>query len=246
MTTGNKRKYTAFDIDGTLVRWQFFHAIVHELGKRKFISPETHQAIREARRHWKQREHSESFRTYESVLVRGYLTALESISEEHHLEVIDGVFEEYKDQLFTYTRDMLRRSKKEGRLIFAISGSHELVLQKLAQHLGIDDFIGAAFEFKDGKYTGISRTPVHDKAAALRNLIDKHDATYKDGIVIGDSESDIAMLELADRPIAFNPSQGLLAEATRQGWQVVIERKNVVYELESQDGRYVLAQTDER
>jgi len=243
MTT-NTQKFAAFDIDGTLVRWQFFHAIVHELGRRGFIDAETHQVIRDARMHWKQREHTESFRAYESVLVHSYLTALEKINEDDHAAVIDGVFEEYKDQLFTYTRDKLREFKKEGRLIFAVSGSHELVLQKLAVHLGIDAFIGAAFEFKDGKYTGISRTPVHDKAAALRSLVDKHGATYKGSIAIGDSESDIAMLEMVDNPIAFNPSKGLLAEATKQGWRVVIERKNVVYELESDDGKYILAKTN--
>lgn len=241
MTGEEKRKFIAFDIDGTLVRWQFFHAIVHELGQRGYIDAETHQAIRDARMQWKQREHGESFRAYESILVRSYLSALEQINEADHQAVIDSVFEEYKDQLFTYTRDLLLKYKQEGRLIFAISGSHETVLKKLAAHLGIDDFIGAAFEYKDGKYTGVSRTPIHDKASALQTLVDKHNASFEGSVAIGDSESDIAMLALVDKPIAFNPSKGLLSEAKQHGWQIVLERKNVFYELESHDGKYLLA-----
>lgn len=239
-----ERKFAAFDIDGTLVRWQFFHAIVHELGRQGLIDSQTHRAIKAARMDWKQREHEESFRAYENVLVRGYLDALERISESDHAAVIDSVFEEYRDQLFTYTRDLLLQCKKDGRLIFAISGSHELVLKKLADHLGIDDFIGAAFEFKAGRYTGVSRTPINDKAGAMRKLVEKHGATFKDSITIGDSESDISMLELADQPIAFNPSKGLFTVAKEQGWPIVIERKNMVYKLESTNGQYILAEAD--
>ena len=244
MNRENKRKFAAFDIDGTLVRWQFFHAIVHALGERGLIDAATHQIIHEARMTWKNREHTESFRAYESTLVHAYLTALEHISESDHASVIDGVFEEYRDQLFTYSRDLLRACKQEGRLIFVISGSHEIILKKLAEHLGIDDFIGAVFEFKAGKYTGIRQTPVEDKAAALRKLVEKHNATFTDSIAIGDSESDIAMLELVDRPIAFNPSKGLFTVAQTNGWTVVLERKNVQYTLEPHNGKYLLATTD--
>jgi HAD superfamily hydrolase (TIGR01490 family) len=243
MSNEEKRKFAVFDIDGTLVRWQFFHAIVHELGRKGLIDADTHTKIREARMQWKRREGEESFRAYEAVLVHSYLAALESISEADHASVIDNVFEEYRDQLFTYARDLLRQYKKEGRLIFAISGSHEAVLKKLAEHLEIDDFVGAVFEYRDGQYTGNRRTPIEDKAAALRKLVEKYDVTFKDSVAIGDSESDIAMLELVDKPIAFNPTKELFKEAKKQGWKVVIERKNMIYELENDDGKYTLAET---
>ena len=50
------------------------------------------------------------------------------------------------------------------------------------------------------------------------------------------------MLEAVKHPIAFNPDQKLYDIAVKQGWQIVIERKNVIYTLEKkQDGLYVLA-----
>jgi HAD superfamily hydrolase (TIGR01490 family) len=231
-------KFAAFDIDGTLVRWQFFHAIVHELGKRKLLDAATHETIRQSRMQWKTRQHPEAFREYESVLVHGYFSALQHISEEDHDAAIEYVFQQYRNQLFTYTRDLLKQLQDDGYLIFAISGSHEVVLAKLAFHLGIDDYVGATFDFQKGEFQS---SPVHDKASALRALISKHGADFTGSVAVGDSESDIAMLEIVEKPIAFNPSRGLFDRAQRRGWPVIIERKNMVYTLENKDGSYVLA-----
>lgn len=82
------------------------------------------------------------------------------------------------------------------------------------------------------------------KPAVLTKLIKKHGATSKSSIGVGDSESDIPMLETVETAIAFNPTQLLFEHANAKHWQIVVERKNVIYQLENQDGKYVLAQTD--
>jgi phosphoserine phosphatase len=49
------------------------------------------------------------------------------------------------------------------------------------------------------------------------------------------------MLEAVEQPIAMNPSQKLFDHAQKHGWKIVVERKNMIYELEDRDGSYVLA-----
>jgi phosphoserine phosphatase len=39
------------------------------------------------------------------------------------------------------------------------------------------------------------------------------------------------MLDLVERSICFNPNQKLYDHAKRRGWEVVVERKDVTYEL---------------
>jgi len=39
------------------------------------------------------------------------------------------------------------------------------------------------------------------------------------------------MLEMVERPICFNPNQKLFEAAKRHDWPIVVERKDVVYEL---------------
>ena len=70
-----------------------------------------------------------------------------------------------------------------------------------------------------------------NKGALVQRAIKKEGLSFKNSIAIGDTESDISMLELVDEAIAFNPSKGLLRHARQHEWQVVIEQKDAVFEL---------------
>jgi phosphoserine phosphatase len=48
---------------------------------------------------------------------------------------------------------------------------------------------------------------------------------------VGDTDGDIPLLESVARPICFNPNQRLFTHAKRVGWDVVVERKDVIYKL---------------
>ena len=78
------------------------------------------------------------------------------------------------------------------------------------------------------------------KDELLRELMARHNVAITDSIAVGDSEGDIAMLELVENPIAFNPTKGLLQVAKNNAWDIIIERKNVVYKLRASDGQYYL------
>lgn len=238
------RKFAVFDIDGTLIRWQLFHAIVHHLGTKGYIDPETHEAIKAARMIWKKRNTNDGFEQYEQLLVHAYRDLLSSINPKQYHEIVSEVFEEYKDQTFVYTRNMVRQLKREGYLLFAISGSQEDIIQKLAEYYDFDAAIGTQLEMQDKAFTGRLITPVHEKAEALDKLVNQFGATYTGSIAVGDSMSDAPMLSVVQNPIVFNPNQALFETAQTKGWKIVVERKNMIYELESHDGRYVLAQTN--
>jgi HAD superfamily hydrolase (TIGR01490 family) len=226
-----EQRFAVFDIDGTFIRWQLFHAIVHDLGKNGYLPASSHEKIRAARFAWKNRLQPEGFADYEKVLVEAYLSALTHINPSDYRLIVDEVFEEYKDQTFTYTRDLARTLKNKGYLLFAVSGSQQEIVDRLVQYYGFDAGIGAVLEVQDGVFTGNVTTPVFDKRAALERLVDQFHADQKGSYAVGDSPSDISMLKMVENPIAFNPDQKLYNEAKKQGWKIVVERKNVVYEL---------------
>lgn len=238
------RPFAVFDIDGTLIRWQLFHAIVHHLGREGYIDSSAHNKIRAARLRWKNREPGTEFREYETVLVETYLALLPQIHPEEHARIIDEIIAEYQDQTYLYTRRLIQKLRTEGYLLFAISGSHETAVGRIARHHGFDDSIGAIFEIKDGKFTGTVATPIHDKAAALRRLVEKHSTNYQGSYAVGDSGSDAALLELAEHPVAFNPDSSLLQSAKAKSWPIIIERKSIAYELTPRSGDYILKGDD--
>ena len=57
------------------------------------------------------------------------------------------------------------------------------------------------------------------------------DADLEGSTAVGDTESDIPMLEVVGHPIAFNPNTKLAEHAQEKGWRIVVERKDVIYEL---------------
>ena len=59
----------------------------------------------------------------------------------------------------------------------------------------------------------------------------KHGFSLKGSVGVGDSESDVPFLELVAKPICFNPSSKLYRHAKRNTWNVVVERKDVIYDL---------------
>lgn len=239
------KKFAAFDIDGTFIRWQLFHAIVHHLGKSGFISAQRHNDIRAARMTWKNRGGEDAFASYEAILVDVYLESLKNIPPADYLAVVDAVFDEYKDQLFVYTRTLLKKLKSDGYVLFAISGSQDEIVQRLAYYHGFDAAVGATLEKRNGHFTGAIETPIHDKAAALAALVKAHGVSYDGSIAVGDSGGDIAMLSAVERPIAFNPEQKLFKHARQHGWHIAVERKNVIYELEPSAYGYDLKMSDE-
>src|SRR4051812_25824099 len=93
------RPFAVFDIDGTLIRWQLYHAVADALAKRGYADPKAYQAVLDARMLWKRREDSESFKTYERHLVTFYHQLLENLSVAHFTEAANAVFDQYKDQV---------------------------------------------------------------------------------------------------------------------------------------------------
>jgi len=240
----NKMPFAVFDIDGTLVRWQLYHAVADALAKQGIIDSKTYVAIRDARMKWKQRTHEESFKDYEKHLVATYEKLLTKLTTQQFEAAAQTVFEEYKDQVYTYTRDLIKTLKGKGYTLLVISGSQTEIVQKIASYYGFDDCVGSDYHQANGRFTGQKTLTISAKDKVLQSLIAKHHLSLKGSIAVGDSTSDIVMLEVVEQPIAFNPEKKLFEHAKQKGWQIVIERKNMVYKLEPHDGTYLLAQAN--
>lgn len=235
------KKFAVFDIDGTLIRWQLYHAVVHELAKRGALGKDALTKVNAKRMIWKTRQDPNAWKIYESVIVAVYESALNVIDTKQFDEAVLSVIERYKDQTYSYTKELLTNLKSKGYFLLIISGSHHEMIELLARYYGFDDWLGSQYLRKNGKFSGEKHIATFDKGKTLAKFVDKHELTYDQSIAIGDSGSDISMLELVHKPIAFNPDQILLNHAKSKNWKIIVERKNVIYELESRDGKYILA-----
>lgn len=242
--TGERQSFAVFDIDGTLIRWQLYHAVVDRLAKENLLGPSASEKLHEARMVWKRREHPTAFRQYEKALIAIYESALPNLTPYQFDEVVEEVASEYKEQVYTYTRDLAKSLKEQGYVLIAISGSHEELVGHIARQYDFDLWVGTKYERKGNVFTGKKFVASSDKRAILEDLIRKHGLTTSSSVGVGDSKSDASFLDIMEQPIAFNPDRELFEIAARKSWRLVIERKNMVYVMEQKNGSYVLVSTN--
>lgn len=239
------KKFAVFDIDGTLIRWQLYHTIVDKLAKAGYLGETSWQIIHDARMSWKRRENNATFRAYEVALIEEFEKALQNIKTHTFDNLAKEVIEEYKDQTYTYTKTLAQELKAKGYTLLAISGSHAELVTPLAEYYGFDDFVATVYERSGESFTGEKFVGSFDKKAALELLVKKHGLDFAESYAVGDSHSDAAMLKMVEHPIAFNPDEALFKVAAENSWNIVVERKNMIYNLEPTNGSYILAKTGE-
>lgn len=236
------RKFAAFDIDGTLIRWQLFHSIVKKLVEHNALSNQEYARMEELFDKWKTRTALDAFHQYEHAMLATWQVILQHVSYSDYMQAVEAAFQEHKNYVYRYTRDLIMQLKDEGYLMIAISGSQQEVVDKIADYYGFDIALGSKWPTKGEAFTGERFSPVDDKGAALTTIAHAHGLTFTDSWAVGDSGSDSKMLALVENPVAFNPDRALLTAATKHQWPVVIERKNVIYSLapDSSNNKYYL------
>lgn len=236
------KKFAVFDIDGTLYRWQLYHELVQTLA---FAGVFPSNAFGELDRRWNQwRGGQIPFDEYEAYVVKVMTTNLPLVPLEIFEAACDKVVTESAHKTHHYPRTLLKKLKAEGYTIIAITGSQQELIDRFGAKYGFDIVVGALYERKGGHFTGkLDRTIVGHKKDILEQLVKDHKLAWEESVAIGDSDGDATILELVEKPIAFNPSAGLFETAKEKGWPIVIERKNIAYTLERKGDELVLADT---
>lgn len=234
------KPFAVFDFDGTLIRWQLYHSIFDALKNLGLINQKDVEKVRQARMLWKTRSSENSYKNYENILVSVFDKTIAEVDYSVFEEMAEEVFQEHKDQVYTYTRGLIKDLKSNGYMLFAISGSPREVVEKVAKYWGFDDWIASEYKVSNNKITGNRSLGFVEKNKSVEYFVKKYQLTYQDSYGVGDSESDINMLKKVENPIAFNPSKELFAHASKNGWQIVVERKNVVYNLSPKNSSYNL------
>ncbi len=192
-------------------------------------------------REWRHRAHGNAFEEFEVVLVGKIDAYLPKLRIADYEEAAHRVIEKRADNVYVYTRDLIRSLKEQGYFLIAISGSPVELVEPFAQKYGFDAWIGQQWERGSEFFTGSIIKTHTGKDILLRSIMETHNLTLKGSYAVGDSNGDTGMLGLVDHPIAFNPTYELYEKAVANQWTIAIERKGVMYTLEpNKVGDYVL------
>ena len=227
-----QRPVAVFDIDGTVFRSSLVLELVERLIEHELFPKEAREEFAEERIKWLDRKGD--YEKYIGKVVKVFGDHIKGILFEEVANVAGEVIEEKKDRVYRYTRDLITDLKKKGYFLLAVSHSPKFIVDGFGYEAGFDKVYGTFYATgASGRFTGIIEDEdiIKNKAAVLQRAVRKEGLTLEKSVGVGDTESDIPMLERVETPIAFNPNQALYQHAKRRGWKVVVERKDVIYKL---------------
>lgn len=227
----HKKKVAVFDIDGTIFRSSLLIELVDGLIMAGVFPRQTSKDYDRELKRWLDREGT--YDEYLARVVRSFNTRLKGIPAKKVWEVARVVMAFHQKRVYRYTRDVVAKLKRTHFLI-AISGSPVDIVGPFCREYGFDKVYGRVYEVdKRSRFTGrvLFRELINNKDRLLKRAVEKEGLTLKGSVGVGDSEMDISFLKIVERAIAFNPNKKLYRAAKRNGWSIVMERKDMIYEL---------------
>jgi phosphoserine phosphatase len=108
----------------------------------------------------------------------------------------------------------IRRLKKEGFKLVAISTGLQFITDRIKEEMKFDHVVGNRLNVRKGRLTGgVTINISHGaKGRTVRAILGRFGVKPAEMIAVGDSEGDIPMIRLAGYSIAFNSSSELLSD----------------------------------
>ena len=227
-----KKKVAVFDIDGTIFRSSLLIQIVDRMIEEGIFDKRVSADYAKQKLAWLDRKGD--YESYIMAVVKVFVRNIKGVEYGVFARIAEEVVAEQKDRVYRYTRDLIKDLKKRGFFLLAISHSPKGILDHFCKRLGFDKVYGMIYETgPSDRFTGevADMHLILNKALILRRAVEKENLELEGSVGVGDTESDIPFLELVSEPLCFNPNAKLYAHAKRNKWRVVVERKDVVYQI---------------
>ena len=222
-------KLIAFDLDNVLIDGE----AIDEIGKLMGVESEISELTKKA---------MEGDLDFETAL-KERAALLKGASVENIKEVVSKI------PLMEGAEETIAELKKRGYKIATITGSFEIIANRMKDDLGLDYAFSNVLHEEKGKLTGEVSGPLvtGSKAEILKEIMEMEKVKAEESAAVGDGANDVSMLEEAGLGIAFNAKPVLKEKA-----DVVIEKKdlreilNVFTEKEEKDKSSDEAAPDEK
>ncbi len=226
-----RKKLGIFDIDGTIFRSSLVIELSHALVDAGIFPAVARKEIAKEYLAWLDRKGT--YEAYINKVVKIYVQHIAGQSFAKVDKVAKQVIVFQKDRTYRFTRNLIKKLKAKGYILAAVSGSPSYIVEEYAKTIGFDVFFGTELEVSNGKFTGKVKNldSAFNKAKIVKHLAKIYNADLKKSLAVGDTEGDVKMLSLVDQPVAFNPNLQLARVAQKKNWQIVVERKDVMYKL---------------
>lgn len=226
-TASPSRVAAFFDLDKTVIATSSAHAFGKEFLHNGLITPSEAIGLYLAKasfmRGGQSSDQMDSSRDQLTDMVAGWDVARvrEIAAETLHTVLTPTIYAE--------ARELIESHRAAGHDVIIISASATVLVELIAQELGVDTVVGTELAELDGKFTGevsfYCKGPA--KADAMRQLAAERGYDLAASYAYSDSATDIPMLEAIGLPAAVNPDRQMKKMALANSWNILSFRNPV-------------------
>ena len=202
-------KLVVFDLDNVIIDGE----AIDEIGKLANVEDEIAEITEKAMQG--EIDFETSIKDRVQLLEGTSIEDIEKVADE--LPLMDGASE------------TIARLKDEDVDVAIISGSFDIVAEKIKEKLGIDTVYTNSFTVEDGKLTGEVTGPLvsGSKLDVLKDHVEKADISLEEVVAVGDGANDISMIESAGCGIAFNAK-----DSVKEIADIIVDEKDLTKVLD--------------
>lgn len=219
--TGAATRVAAFfDLDKTIIATSSAFAFGKEFMHNGLITPAEALQMSLAKANFMfsglSSEQMDSTRDQMATMVKGW--SVEEVrqiaTETMHSVVTPAIYAE--------ARELIQFHQAAGHEVVIISASAKILVELIANELGVDKVVATDLEAKDGHFTGeilhFCKGPA--KSEAILRIASEEGIDLDASYAYSDSATDIPMLEMVGNPVAVNPDRPMKKKALEAGWDM--------------------------
>jgi HAD superfamily hydrolase (TIGR01490 family) len=153
------------------------------------------------------------------------LTLTKGWDRDQITEIVREALEETVEPIiYAEALDLIEAHRAAGHRVYLVSASPDVIVQPLAEHLGVDGAISSRpLVDEEGRYTGEMEFYAYGpfKAEAMRDMAVSEGLDLEESSAYSDSYTDLPMLEAVGHPVAVNPDRVLAKVARERDWEVM-------------------------
>lgn len=215
-----QRALAIFDLDKTIINTSASMAYGRPLAERGLIStPEVLQMMALLGNYMLSTHTEENMNSTKDKLLGMIRNREEATLRNVTQEALQDVITPY---IFAEARNLIAHHHTHGRGVAIVTASPSVIVEPIAEELGVDHLLATELEVKDGLFTGevVHFNKGQAKVDRIIELAETHGYQLADSYAYTDSHTDLPMLELVGHPHAVNPDRPLRKIAQEHNWPI--------------------------
>lgn len=209
-----------FDLDKTIIATSSAFAFGKEFLHNGLISPATALQMSLTKASFMRSGHSDE----QLNNTRDQLTSMVAGWNVDRVRTIakDTLHSVLTPAIYAEARELIDAHRNAGHEVIIISASATVLVELIAEELGIDTVIATELEEEDGHFTGevLFFCKGDAKAEALEELSKEYNIDLDASYSYSDSITDLPMLARVGNPVAVNPDRHLKKHALEESWEI--------------------------